>query len=474
MNKNTLGRESLIYGVGHIITRMITFLLLPLFTNTLTTYEYGILSLVYTFCGFFTTILHLGLDASLLKHYKPADNKERSIFTTNTYIPLLLVNIVFVFTMVLLKDVLVTPILGINNSLIFILMLLIIAFDGLWSIPMVLLRADNAPFKYLTFTVTNVVSNITFIYFFFIVLQLGIVGIVFSNVLSSCLLFIISSPVVLRKISLSKLKMDVFKKLFKFGSPFIFAGIFSMVIELSDRYIIKYLLNIEMVGVYNAGYKLGMLMLLIVMGFNMAWQPYFLDKKNNDTNILESTTNNVWITFSFLCGAIICFIEPISKINVFGYTLIGSEFTESLVIVPLICLGYLFHGAYILQLPGPFLTGKTYYIALIRGLGAVFNIALNFILIPVYGIEGAAVSTLLSFVIMSIMLLAVNRKIFTLNYNFYGILCTVIILLCYVFVIKTNPDFQVRFIMIIMMPILFFLFGCFDVNQILTNTKYRK
>ena len=463
-----LKKESLIYGIGHILTRIITFLLLPIFTNTLNTYEYGILSLVYTFCGFFTATLHLGLDASLLKHYKQSDNRHRILFTTNTYIPLIIVNLLFVLIFIVFKDYLAVHILGINNSLIFILMLLIIFLDGLWSIPMVLLRANHTPFKYLACTLTNVISNIIFIYLLFFILELGILGIIFSNVLSSLLVFIVSLPVVINKISLKALDFTTFKKLFKFGYPFIFAGIFSMIIELSDRYIIKYLLSIEMVGIYNAGYKLGMLMLLIIMGFNMAWQPYFLDNKNNKN--LESITNNVWIIFVFLCGTIICLIEPISHISIFGFTLIGSEFKESLEIVPIICLGYLFHGAYILLLPGPFLTGKTTYIAFVRGVGAISNIILNFILIPMHGIQGAAISTLLSFVLMSCILLFINKKIYPLNYHLNAVLTSLLILICYVFIIQQNPTIFLRCVMIIIMPIIMFLTGCLRFNISLNDS----
>ena len=71
----------------------------------------------------------------------------------------------------------------------------------------------------------------------------------------------------------------------KFGLPLLPSGIFAMIMELADRYILKEMTDLYTVGVYSSGYKLGMLMMLIVMGFNMAWQPFFLkiggDDKSN-------------------------------------------------------------------------------------------------------------------------------------------------------------------------------------------------
>ena len=57
------------------------------------------------------------------------------------------------------------------------------------------------------------------------------------------------------------------------------AGLFAMLMEVADRYILKILTNLETVGIYSAGYKVGVLMLLIANAFNMGWQPYFLGKK---------------------------------------------------------------------------------------------------------------------------------------------------------------------------------------------------
>ena len=227
-----------------------------------------------------------------------------------------------------------------------------------------------------------------------------------------------------------------------------FAGVFSMIIELSDRYIIKYLLDIDMVGVYNAGYKLGMLMLLVVMGFNMAWQPFFLTKENQvDKNRIASISNAVFLFFSIICFGIICFAQPLTNIEFFGYKIIGDAFVSSVTIVPWICAAYLFHGAYILQLPGPYITNNTFSIAIIRGIGAFINVALNFILIPILGIKGAAIATFASFALMALLLFIYNKKIYKIQYNLYNIVCLMIMLSGLIAIIETDPLLWVRLIL---------------------------
>ena len=465
--QNRLTKESLLYGIGHISSRLITFLLLPLFTNILSPREYGIIALVYTFIAFLTVILHFGLDASLLRHYKPAEKNEKNKYVTSVYIPLLLINIVVLILFFLFKNNLAIYLLGVDNPLIFLLMTLIICFDGLWSIPMTILRSDNRPILFVFFSLLNVITNILFVLFFVVYLKWSIVGIVASNVLSSGLLFAVTLPVIIRKISLRSLNYQVFKKLFNFGSPFIFAGIFSMIIELSDRYIIKYLLGLEMVGVYNVGHKLGMMMLLIVMSFNMAWQPFFLDKKNQkDLKMLGRFINNTFLIFSILCCLIICFVEPLTNITIFNYKILGDNFSDSLIVVPWICFAYLFHGAYILQLPGPYITNNTIGVAFVRGFGAISNVGLNFYLIPIYGILGSAYATCLSFIIMALLIFFYNRKIFPLSYDYYKLYCSILIVIIFMVINFFNPSLLYRLIFMLLLPVMLFLVGCFDNEKI--------
>ena len=310
---------------------------------------------------------------------------------------------------------------------------------------MIMLRADNHPIYFIVFNLINVVSNLVFIYYFVIYHSSGLTGIILSNLLSSILLVIITFHIIWNKLSLLQLNYKVFKQLASFGVPFVFAGIFSMIIELSDRYIIKYMLGFEQLGIYNAGYKLGMLMLLIVMGFNMAWQPFFLDKKNKkNKTLIISISNTMFLVFSVLASGIIILAEPISKIEVFSFQLIGPEFQNSLQIIPWICIGYLFHGAYLLQLPGPYLTNNTSMIATIRASGATINIMLNFLLIPQFGIQGAAIATCLSFFIMAIFIFIYNKKIYPINYNRYKMLLALIIIGMSCWIVAKNPSTPIR------------------------------
>ena len=87
-----------------------------------------------------------------------------------------------------------------------------------------------------------------------------------------------TAPIIIQRIKLKMLDKVIFMKILQFAIPFLPAGIFTMVMELSDRYLLEWFLGIADVGLYSAGKKMGMLGLTIVMGFNMGWTPYFLKR----------------------------------------------------------------------------------------------------------------------------------------------------------------------------------------------------
>ena len=77
MSIKSLGKQSLVYGIGHVLARMITFLLLPLYTNKFTQEEYGAISLAYAFMGFALIVYRYGMDTALMKFSVQTKGKER-------------------------------------------------------------------------------------------------------------------------------------------------------------------------------------------------------------------------------------------------------------------------------------------------------------------------------------------------------------------------------------------------------------
>ena len=152
MSIKSLGQQSLIYGAGHVAARGVTFLLLPLYTNVFSLEEYGIISLIFTFLGFMNVILHYGLDASLLKHYVPANNEERKLILSNIYVSFVITTTAIVTLLVLFRHQVSDLLFSSDLPQISPLVAGILFFDVLWTIHTLLLRAEGKP---VFFTLVN-------------------------------------------------------------------------------------------------------------------------------------------------------------------------------------------------------------------------------------------------------------------------------------------------------------------------------
>ena len=467
MSIKSLGQQSLIYGAGHVAARGVTFLLLPLYTNVFSLEVYGIISLIFTFLGFMSVILHYGLDASLLKHYVPANDVERKSILSNTYISFVITTAVIVILLMIFRRQVSDLLFGSDLPQISLLIAGILLFDVLWTIHTLLLRAEGKPVYFTLINFFNVLSSLGLNLLLVLYYQMGLFGVLLSNLITSGLIFIATLPIIINRISFSNLSLKRWEKLMNFGLPFLPAGIFSMTLELSDRYILRYLTDLETVGLYNAGYKLGMLMLLVVMGFNMAWQPFFLKKEKSEKDYIAQITTFITATLGLLWILLIIWVEDIVRVQIAGFSFFGSQYWSSTQIVPIIALAYIFHAAYLLQIPGVYLMEKSSWIAWIHGLGAITNIVLNFLLIPSMGIIGAATATCLSFILMAVFIFMVNRKFFPIKYEWKKILIiTTATISIWIGTYQIPLSCFSKIGITILYPLIMFSMGIFRFNQL--------
>ena len=115
MSIRALGKQSLIYGIGHMMARLITFLLLPLYTHSFTQEEYGALSLSYAFMGFSLILYLYGMDTSLMKFSVQTKGKERTTYITTIILSQLFTGCVFTFLLYGFRNYSAIWVLGIDR-----------------------------------------------------------------------------------------------------------------------------------------------------------------------------------------------------------------------------------------------------------------------------------------------------------------------------------------------------------------------
>ena len=414
-----LGRKSTAYVVGHLATRAISFLLLPLYTNALSPADYGVLSLAFTFAAFSLVVFHFGIDSALLKYYTDEQpHRQREVFST-VYLTQLGVIVVLAAALLWGRGHLAPLLLGAHRPDWMVILVGIIVMDALWAHPMHLLRAQGRAVGYAGLSLLNAVTIMTGNIILVAVYGMGITGALLSNLLASTLLFTVNLPTVWKHFSPAAFSNTTLRQLLRFGLPFLPAGLFTMVMELSDRYLLRWLTDMETVGLYSAGYKLGLFMLLLIGGFSLGWQPFFLRRgKQPDAPVVFARIATYLLALlGWVLLTVSAWVDLLVRMPIGPITIFGPDYWSATGIVPVVLLAYYFYALYVLQLPGIHLTQRTAWVMLFRGSGAVANVGLNLLLIPRYGALGAAWATCLGFALMAALTFAVNHRIYPVPYE---------------------------------------------------------
>ncbi len=417
----TLTKHSVVYGFGYILTRSIGFVLLPVHTNYLSTAEYGIVGLLFASLAILNVIYRYGIDVAFLRFFILEEDKieKKKVFST-AFLSILGAGIIFSLIMNIFPQFLSRAIFQ-DQSYILLIRLSagILIADALVEIPFRVLRAEEKSFSFCLLKFLNVAANFSLNILFIVHLKKGIEGVFLANLISSVFTLITVLPIIITWIKVSVV-LKVLKELLVFGIPYIPSLLSVIIMGQIGRFFLDRMVSAEATGIFNAGYKLGMFMSLVVTAFRFAWHPFFLSvsKEDNAKEIYRKVLTYFIVVIGFIFLVICFFLEEIVHINVFGVTLFGEKFLPGISIVPIVMLAYVAYGIYINFIVGIYMEKKTVYLPFITGSGAAVAIISNFIFVPLWGITGAAVSTFIAYMSMAIILYIINQKLYTIQYEF--------------------------------------------------------
>lgn len=426
--------DTLIYGISSVLARFINYLLVPLHTKVYDTAQYGVVGLVYAAIAFLNVVFTFGMESAYLRYAKDR-KKAQSVFKT---IQLALLAMATLLALLLwMFSPVVMPLIGLEagngNQDIFLLMIGILWFDTLSIIPFAELRLVRKSLQFAVIRMTSVVIMLGLNMYLIWYLDWGIEAIFIANLIASgaatIYLWILTAPMMAGEWS-----HPVLTKALRFGLPFVPAGIGYAINEMLDRFFLKNYMTdetaaslygegttaLDVVGLYNASYKMAVFMLLIIQMFRMAWQPFFL--RHADDEDAPELYADVFLYFNLAAGiaflGVALFVTDIVRIPVpiiDGY-LIDPKFWSGLYIVPVLLGAYWFHGWYMNFSAGVFIKEETRILPQIMLFGAVVTIVTNLIMIPYFGMMGAAWSTLISYASMAFMLYYQIRKVYPVPY----------------------------------------------------------
>jgi O-antigen/teichoic acid export membrane protein len=417
-----------------------------------------------------TIISTYGVDAAFLRYYILAGHEEekRDIFNTGFW-SILLMSAMILFISFLFAAPLADWLLdSASYRYVIILMAGILLFDSMMIIPFLLLRAEERSTLFVVLKVTNVIVNFLTTYYFVVNLGRGVEGVFEANLLSSVFTFVTVLPVSLRHLR-PTMRRAVYMDLLKFGLPYLPSTLSVYLVDVIDRFILKQLTDVATVGLYSAGCKLGMLMNLMIAAFRFAWHPFFLSTSKEPN--AKAIFARIFTWFMLVCA--VCFlgashfINELVRFQIGSKTLFDEDYWNSTSVVPAILLAYIFFGAYVNFIIGIHLKKKTHYLPFITGLAAAVKIAATYALVPLLGMNGAALGTTLAYMAMALALYIVAQRLYYIRYEWIR-LVKLVLTTAVVFVlgywIWTAPWQKAT--LLIAFPMVLFLMGFFEKGEL--------
>ena len=218
----------------------------------------------------------------------------------------------------------------------------ILAFDAIAIIPFAALRMERKAKLFATIKFLNIFTNVVMNIFLLVVLRTGVQGIFISGLMASMLTFVLLLPTILRHFRFG-VNTELLRALLKFGLPFIPAGLATMAVQVIDRPILRALTDDATVGIYQANYRLGIFMMLVVSMYDYAWRPFYFSvvKEPNAKEIFARVLTYLLLLMAGIFLVLTFFIEDIVKMSFFGRHLIHPDYWSGLNIVPVVLLGYM-------------------------------------------------------------------------------------------------------------------------------------
>ena len=397
------------YGVSSIAARFISYLLTPYLTNKLSIADYGKMGLVYAAIPLLNVIFTYGFETSYFR-FSQRKEYESSIYSTAS---LSIIFSTFCFAAVLwLLQAELASFAGIPNYPQLIqLSIVIIFFDTLCTLPFARLRQQGRPVKFAFIRITSIIVNITATVFFIswcpAILDKNpnhwvsliyhrnvnpVTYIVIANVISAIVTFLLLLP----EVGAVKLKFNrvLWKEMMIYSLPLVVAGMGGMINETFDRIMLRWWVpgtitfKEEQVGIYNACYKLSILISLFIQAFRMGAEPFFFKQSQglNPQKTYARVMKFFVITVTFMFLVVSLFI-PVWR------NFIADKHWSGLRVVPILLLANIFLGIYYNLSIWYKLGNKTKAGAYITLIGAGITLIINAVFIRWFSFMACAWAT---------------------------------------------------------------------------------
>ncbi|MBD3235033.1 MAG: oligosaccharide flippase family protein [candidate division Zixibacteria bacterium] len=461
--------HSSIYIVGMLVSKAIGFIMIPIYTNYLTPADYGILELLMMTSDVIAMLIGVGLAHAVLRfyyNYESIDDQKQLVSTA-----LIAGILIFgcIFGALLLSGNLVSRLIlgSAEYSSYFDLVFITMMFFAGIEIPLVFLRAKQRSLYFVAVNLVKLILQLSLNIYLIVVLDWGILGVLYSSLISSILVSAYLSISTFRETGIH-FSANKFREMLSYGYPLIFTNLGAFMLTYSDRYFLKYFTDLSEVGIYSLGYKFGMMVSILLIGpFLQFWsaEMFAAAKREDAKKVFKDFFTYSTIFSVFFCLCLSLYIREVIE-------LIAMEsYWRASTVVPLVCLAYIFTGMHGFAICGILIRKRTKLLAYSTAYAVAANVILNLMLIPSLGATGAALATIGSFWIRFYTAYRYSQGLFPLQYEWRRINTAIALAISLVIAVQFITSFSLLIrlaldtMLFIIYPVILWMFGWFHEHE---------
>lgn len=409
-----LGKDTAIYGVSNAVVSLVGLILTPVLTRIFTPSDYGAIDLALSVVSLLSLVLMLGLDSAMILGFYQTQNgrEQKQIVSTGFYFLS-----AFAFAATLALGFFAAPLASAifknaRYAAILSLGLWVAFFTIINTYVGHLLRIRLQPRRYLYLMNVKVLLTVGLVMFFVLPMRLGIAGVLYgylaANAAAAALGLVFTAQNYIASFSRERLR-----SLLAVGTPLIFASLSVWVLGLSSRFFLSRYLDLEQVGFYSLASKISQVLMVAAGGFQLAFSPYAysIHRQGDAKRFFSKVLTYFTVAACGMALALALFA------NVIVLAVSGPQYFPAIGIVGLLCLAMAAYGSYNIVALGVSLAQKTIHIAWTTVAAAALNIALSFVLIPRFGITGAAVASLVSYCASALFLYRESQRCYPIPFR---------------------------------------------------------
>ena len=406
-----LAGDALVYGIGGVASSAVSVLLVPIYARQLGSDGVGVTGVLNSVIALSLMLVGLALPQAFFRWYlKEATDRHGRAAVLGTTLTIRVVASLAGSVVVLLGVLPLTVALYAGDHLpVFALAAPIVLFDSFSSIPLSVLRAERRARAYVAVSLTRAILGTILILTLVVPMGIGVIGVAAGSAMAAAVSAAVGIAAI-QRLGFPRRRFDpaLARRMLAFSLPLVPAGLAGWVLNLSDRPLLQAITGDEaIVGVYTLGYTAGLVInALAVQPFSLAWGAASWEIARRDDAPRAFARILTW--FLVVAAGLALLLAGLGT-DVLRF-LVGPEFELSRFVVPFSAFAYVLYGAYTITTSGLAIVGRTPLVATTMAIAAATALVLNLALIPLIGMFGAALSTLLSYALLAALSGSVSQR----------------------------------------------------------------